>query len=185
MFQFHEVGHIGLGYSKSGKNGSGIGGKFAKKLTETAYQLVTAGIKDPEIFQLVGLLEEGIGADRISDMTISILRDDFLHYTQSVSKSLNLKTKKFTFDSKTYLLPHNPQNEPIIFCPRSILTDLPVAFDSDDIDRVCSHNDALRDKVNEIIGDIFDKKTRALIKRNLKNFILNNPVILESPIGDP
>jgi hypothetical protein len=182
MFQFHEVGHIGLGYSKSGKNGSGIGGKFAKKLTETAYQLVTAGIKDPEIFQLVGLLEEGIGADRISDMTISILRDDFLHYTQSVSKSLNLKTKKFTFDSKTYLLPYNPQNEPIIFCPRSILTDLPVAFDSDDIDRVCSHNDALRDKVNEIIGDIFDKKTRALIKRNLKNFILNNPAILEATI---
>ncbi len=182
MFQFHEVGHIGLGYSKSGKNGSGIGKKFANQLTQTAYQLVKAGIKDPEIFQLIGLLEEGIGADRISDMTIAILREDFLLYTQSVSKSLKIKTKYFNFNGKSYYLPFNPHNEPIIFCPRSILTDLPVAFDSDDIDRVCSHNNALRDKVNEIIGDIFDKKTRSLIKRNLKNFILNNPTILNATI---
>ena len=183
MFQFHEVGHIGLGYSKSGKNGSGIGKKFAKQLTQTAYQLVQAGIKDPEIFQLVGLLEEGIGADRISDMTIAILREDFLLYTQRVSKSLKIKTKNFQFDGKTYQLPFNPEKEPIVFCPRSILTDLPVAFSSDDIDQVCSHNSDLRDKVNEIIGDIFDKKTRSLIKRNLKNFILNNPTVLNATIN--
>jgi len=182
MFLFHEVGHIGLGYSKSGKNGSGIGKKFANQLTQTAYQLVKAGIKDPEIFQLVGLLEEGIGADRISDMTIAILRGDFLLYTQSVSKSLKIKTKNFRFDTKTYQLPFNPKDEPIVFCPRSILTDLPVAFSSDDIDQVCSHNTALRDKVNEIISDIFDKKTRSLIKRNLKNFILSNPTIVDATI---
>lgn len=182
MFHFHEVGHIGLGYSKSGKNGSGIGKKFAKQLSQTAYQLVKVGIKDPEIFQLVGLLEEGIGADRISDMTIAIIREDFLLYTQSVSKSLKIKTKDFQFDGKSYQLPFNPHNEPIVFCPRSILTDLPVAFDSEDIDCVCSHNSTLRDKVNEIIGDIFDKKTRSLIKRNLKNFILNNPSILDITI---
>jgi len=183
MFQFHEIGHIGLGYSKSGKNGSGIGKKFAKQLTQTAYQLVQAGIKDPEIFQLVGLLEEGIGADRISDMTISILRDDFLLYTQNVAKKLNIKTKSFHYKDEIYYLPFNLNNEPIIFCPRSILTDLPVAFSSDDIDHVCSHNSLLRDKVNEIIGDIFDKKTRALIKRHLKNFILKNPGVLQDVIG--
>lgn len=182
MFQFHEVGHIGLGYSKSGKNGSGIGKKFAKQLTQTAYQLVKAGIKDPEIFQLIGLLEEGIGADRISDMAIAILREDFLTYTQNVSKTLKIKTKDFQFDDKHYQLPFNPHDGPIVFCPRSILTALPVAFDSDDIDRVCRHNNALRDKVNEIIGDVFDKKTRSLIKRNLKNFILNNPAILDATI---
>lgn len=182
MFQFHEVGHIGLGYSKSGKNGSGIGKKFAKQLTQTAYQLINAGIKDPEIFQLIGLIEEGIGADRISDMTIAILREDFLTYTQSVSKSLKIKTKYFQFDGKYYQLPFNTHNDPIVFCPRSILTALPVAFDSDDIDHVCSHNNALRDKVNEVIGDVFDKKTRLLIKRNLKNFILTNPSILGATI---
>ncbi|MGE4420585.1 MAG: hypothetical protein AB7D38_12265 [Sulfurimonas sp.] len=181
-FQFHELGHIGLGYSKTGKNGSGIGKKFASQLTQTAFQLVRAGIKDPEIFQLIGLLEEGIGADRISDMTVWILQEDFLLYTQRVSLELKLKTKKFQYGTTSYNLPFNPNNEPIIFCPTSVLTDLPVAFDVDDIDRVCVHNSSLRDRVNEVIGQVFDKQTRAFIKRNFKNLILNNPSIIEEAI---
>jgi len=120
-FQFHELGHIGLGYSKTGKNGSGIGKKFASQLTQTAYQLVKAGIKDPEIFELIGLLEEGIGADRISDMTTWILQEDFLLYTQKVSLELKLATKKFKYGTVVYDLPFNPNNEPIIFCPKTIL----------------------------------------------------------------
>ncbi len=181
-FQFHEIGHIGLGYSKSGKNGSGIGRKFAAQLTQTAFQLVKAGIKDPEIFQLIGLFEEGIGADRISDMTVSILKDDFLFYTQRVSLELKLKTKNFKYGTAVYKLPFNSSNEPIVLCPKSVLTDLPVAFDSDDIDRVCSHNSSLRDRVNEILGEIFDKQTRAFIKRNFKDLILKNPSIIEETI---
>lgn len=181
-FQFHELGHIGLGYSKTGKNGSGIGKKFASQLTQTAYQFVKAGIKNPEIFQLIGLLEEGIGADRISDMTAWILQEDFLIYTQRVSSELKLKTKKYSYGTTSYNLPFNPSNEPIIFCPKTVLTDLPVAFDNSDINRVCSHNSSLRDRVNEIIGQVFDKKTRAFIKRNFKNLILNNPSILEETI---
>ena len=181
-FQFHELGHIGLGYSKTGKNGSGIGKKFASQLTQTAYQLVKAGIKDPEIFFLIGLLEEGIGADRISDMTAWILQEDFLLYTQRVSFKLKLKTKKFLYGTTFYNLPFNSSSEPIIFCPKIVLTDLPVAFDNSDIDRVCSHNSSLRNKVNEIIGQIFDKQTRAFIKRNFKNLILDNPSILEETI---
>lgn len=181
-FQFHEIGHIGLGYSKSGKNGSGIGEKFATQLTHTAYQLVKAGIKNPEIFQLIGLFEEGIGADRISDMTVSILREDFLLYTQKVANELKLRIKDFHLNNSLYKLPFNSNDEPIIFCPKSILTALPVAFDSDDIERVCSHNNLLREKINEIIGEVFDKQTRTLIKRNLKNLLLNNPSIINDII---
>ncbi|MFA5427354.1 MAG: hypothetical protein WC279_04005 [Sulfurimonas sp.] len=181
-FQFHELGHIGLGYSITGKNGSGIGKIFASKLTQTAFQFVKAGIKNPEIFLMVGLIEEKIGPDRISDMTAWILQEDFLLYTQRVSLELKLKTKKFTYSSTVYNLPFNPNNEPIIFCPRSVLTDLPVAFDADDIDRVCIHNSSLRDRVNEVIGQVFDKQTRAFIKRNFKNLILNNPSIIEETI---
>lgn len=181
-FQFHELGHIGLGYSKTGKNGSGIGKKFASKLTQTAFQLIKAGIKNPEIFLMVGLIEEKIGPDRISDMTAWILQEDFLLYTQRISLELKLKTKEFKYGITVYNLPSNSNNEPIIFCPTSVLTDLPVAFDADDIDRVCVHNSSLRDRVNEVIGQVFDKQTRAFIKRNFKNLILNNPSIIEEAI---
>lgn len=179
-FQFHELGHIGLGYSKSGKNGSGIGKKFASQLTQTAFQLVKAGIKDPEIFQLIGLLEEGIGADRISDMTAWILQEDFLLYTQRVSLELKLKTKKFQYGITSYNLPFNLNDESIIFCPKTVLTALPVAFDSKDIDSVCFHNDALRARINEILADLFDKGS--FIKRNFKNLILQNPSIIVETI---
>ena len=181
-FQFHELGHIGLGYSQTGKNGSGIGKKFASKLTLTAYHLVKAGIKDPEIFHLIGLLEEGIGADRISDMTAWILKEDFLLYTQRISLELKLKTKEFVYGSTFCNLPLNNKYEPIIFCPKNILTALPVAFNSEDIDYVCSHNNTLRNRINEVLGEVFDKQTRKFIKRNFKNLILRNPSILDETL---
>lgn len=181
-FQFHEIGNVGLGYSKGGKGGSGIGKGFASQLAKTAYQLVKAGIKNPEVFQLVGLLEEGIGADRISDMTLWVLQEDFLLYTQRVSKELKLATKQFEFNFIAYDLPFNESDEALVFCPKSILTDLPVAFDSDDIDHVCTHNNILREKINEIISRIFESGSRRSMKKGLKNFILENPAMFDEAI---
>jgi hypothetical protein len=176
LFQLGEIGHIGLGYAKDSKSGSGIGPKLAEKITQTAFELIQAGIKDPEIFQLVGILEEGIGADRISDITVGILISDFLNYTQNVSTKLNISTKQFEYNKINYNIPHNGQN-PIVFCPKSILTDLPVALDNDDISRVCSHNEDLRNNVNQIIADEFTKVGIRLYKRNLRELLISNPKI--------
>ena len=183
LFRLHEVGHIGLGYSENSKNGSGIGPKLAKKLTQTSYELVKVGIKDPEIFHLVGLLEEGIGADRISDITVAILLDDFLNYTQNVSLKLKIKTDIFSHNNIKYSIPFY-QDSPIIFCPKSLLTDLPVALDFEDIGTVCSHNEDLRNSANQIIADGFTKfavNSRAY-KQNLKTLILNNPKLVSEAI---
>jgi len=171
----------GKGYSKDSKSGSGIGSKLAEKITQTAFELIQAGIKDPEIFQLVGILEEGIGADRISDITVGILISDFLNYTQNVSLKLNITTKKFLHNKINYNIPYNGQN-PIVFCPKSILTDLPVALDSDDVSRVCSHNEDLRNNVNQIISDGFTKVGIKLYKRNLRELLINNPKIASETI---
>ena len=128
-----------MGYSENSKKGSGIGPKLAKKLTQTAYELIKAGIKDPEVFHLVGLLEEGIGADRISDITVAILLDDFLTYTQNVSLALKIKTDKFSYNKIDYEIPFY-QDNPIIFCPKSLLTDLPIVFDLEEIRNDYSYN---------------------------------------------
>lgn len=183
LFRLHEVGHIGLGYSENSKKGSGIGPKLAAKLTKTAYELVEVGIKDPEIFHLVGLLEEGIGADRISDITVAILLDDFLSYTQNVSLKLKIKTDVFTYNNVDYSIPFYQEN-PIVFCPKSLLTDLPVALDSQDIGTVCSHNEELRNSANQIIADGFTQVTvnSRIYKQNLKALILNNPKLVQEAI---
>ncbi|WP_170019365.1 hypothetical protein [Campylobacter sp. RM16190] len=182
-FNFHEFGHIGLGYSINTKNGSGIGKKFAKQLAQSSLVLVKAGIKNPEIFQFVSIFEEGIGADRISDMTISILKEDFLLYTQRVAKELNLSISTFVFNNTKYDLPFNENKKPVIFCPNTILTKLPLAFDASDIEDICSHNEELRNKLNEIIGNILSKATKTIIKRELKKFIIHNPSIANNAVA--
>lgn len=172
-FVFHEIAHVGLGYSKTGKKGSGIGPGLANMLTVTASEIVQAGIEDPEIFELIGLLQEKIGADRISDMLISILADDFLKYTGNVAKKLKLSINDYEYQGTTYQVPHY-QSEPVIFVPEEFLIALPIAIDRDDISRVCAHNEALRNRVNEIISNSM-KSGAKITKHDLKMLILREP----------
>ena len=92
-------------------------------------------MKDPEIFCLMQLIEDNMGADRISDMTISILQKHFLSYTQRISLELALPTKQYMY---SYDLSFNVpfyNGKPILFIPAQFLCDLPYAVDYDDIDR--------------------------------------------------
>ena len=178
-FEFHELAHVGLGYSKSNKRGSGIGKVFAQKLANTAYDIVKAGIEDPEIFELIGLLEEGIGADRISDMFISILTEDFLEYTQNKAIALKLTTTEYIYKTNKYNIPFYDDTH-IVLVPTEVLVKLPVSFNREDISTVCAHNEKLRDRVNQIISTTFSGAR--LDKSRLKDLLINNPKLLNELI---
>ena len=179
---FPESQFVSLGYSTEGNSGSGIGEKIALGLTKTAWEIIKVGISDPVIFELVGLIEENIGADRVSDMAIHVIILDLLAYSERVAKNLNLNTIKVEEQGKEFLLPAIPNsNHRTVFIPSEILTDLPVANGAGDIDRVCAHNEDLRNRVNEIIGDSFKDskgKPRRPTKRELKYLLLHNPELL-------
>lgn len=182
--RFKEVSLINLGYSKSSNKGSAIGPKLAATLCETASELIKAGIKDPVIFELVGLFEEGIGADRISDMIARIILTDLFNYTDRILKQLKIKnTKKITYKNKEYNLPF--YSEPILFLPIEILSPLPVAYGWDDIDIVCAYNDSLREKVNKIIGNNWRRATnqKYVSKRTLKSILLHEPDVMRDLIS--
>lgn len=180
---FPELQFISLGYSTKGNPGSGIGLGIALELTNTAWEIVKAGISDPVIFELVGLIEENIGADRISDMVIHIILLDLLAYSQRVAKNLNLNTTQATTRGQEFSLSAIPSNNrPTVLIPCEILNDLPVANGWDDIDRVCAYNEDLRDRVNEIIGDSWKNATakrRKITKRELKHILLYKPGVLQ------
>lgn len=180
---FPELQFVSLGYSTEGRPGSGIGEGIALNLTNTAWEIIQAGITDPVIFELVGLIEENIGADRISDMAIHIIRLDLLTYSERVAKNLNLNTCQVKFPEKDFLLPAiSGSNRPTVLIPYGILNDLPVASGRDDIDRVCAHNENLRNRINEIIGDSMKDeagKTRRITKRELKHILLAHPEVLQ------
>lgn len=183
---FPELPFVSLGYSTEGTSGSGIGSGIALNLTKTAWEIVQAGITDPVVFELVGLIEENIGADRISDMTLHIIYLDLLAYSERVAKNLNLNTCYKKVRNREFLLPTVPGSSPTVFIPHEILNYLPVAYDLGDIDRVCAHNEELRNRVNEIIGDSWKdatgKRRRIITKRELKHILLHCPEVLRDLI---
>lgn len=124
-YTLKEISNTGLGYSTDNTHGRGISGALSIQLAESTYDIIKAGMTDPEIFCLMQLIEDNMGADRISDMTISILQKHFLAYTQRISLELALPTKqhKHSYD-ESFNVPFYNSN-PILFIPAQFLCDLP------------------------------------------------------------
>ena len=182
-FQFNEVAGLCLGYSDKSPEGSGIGKQLQAQLLTTAKTIIDAGIEDPELFELMGLFEENIGADRIGDMIANIIMPDLLAYSIRVFNELEVpRDQTVQHDGTKYMLPTNPfSGYPIILVPKDILNDLPVAHSRWDIDHVVAFNEELRGRLNTLIGAIWRDKPPT--KAEYKRFILSNPSILAELIG--
>lgn len=174
LFSFSEIGWTCLGYGSSAK-GSGFGPHLVNTTMNTAYQIINMNIDDPDLFMVMSLFEEGIGADRISDMTTNIIFDSLVKFTNRVNEELQIPTKEFTFKSNKYTTPHNPlTKKPLILVPRDIVRDLPISTDWGGAVSTMKENTDLRDRINTNIGKLLasmtqkekaEAKRRALEKR--------------------
>ncbi|MBN1452926.1 MAG: hypothetical protein JW963_18050 [Anaerolineales bacterium] len=178
LFPSREVKGLCIGYSASGTSGTGIGKRLRGQILSTAKEIVDAGVQDPEIFELMGLLEEGIGADRISDMVASMIIDDLLAYSRRVFAELSVTRGEWTFRDRVYTIPINPFNRhPVILVPKDILRDLPIANSWSDVDIVARYNAQLRHKVNAIIGESWKEAVRVQ-KRVLRETLIREPDLM-------
>lgn len=172
---FKETSGVFIGYGVCSGDGNAIGMGLAKRLLSTALDILEMGIDDPEIFELIGLFEEDFGADRLSDMTIVIIKEDVFAYTERVAKDLGVANDllvKWQFREHTYTLPKHPtKRRPAVLLPKELLRDLPVALSWEGIDHVVSTNRELRDRLNRLIGETWKKKIK---KRELRDFIFSN-----------
>lgn len=175
-FTFPEIPNTGLGYSEKRVGGNGISGKIAENLANSSCDIIGAGIQDREIFALMHFLEDGIGADRISDMSIHILSAKFLAYTARVSEELHIETQHYEYKGTTYDVPFYNGN-PIYFIPESFLTDLKMARDVTDIDYVASYNSTLRHKVCAAIQGNWEDFEK-LSKSEFREVVYRNRVAL-------
>ncbi len=151
-----------LGYGAASIQGSAVGSQLTEAILQTAKEVVDLGIEDPDLFTALVLLEEGIGADLISDMTTNVILANLLEFNKRVLSQTKVKTQPFEISSQCYLLPKNPftrQITPVILVPLDILRNLPVASDRSEIDDVVSKNRQLRNRVNQYIGEIWQAKT--------------------------
>lgn len=160
LFHFAEINWTCLGYGSS-VHGSGFGKGLIASTLETASQIVAMGVEDVDLFMVLALFEEGIGPDRISDMTTNIILGNLVDFTVRVNGDLCLPTARHESRHGTFVIPKNPfTGEPLVFVPMDIVRDLPIACDWSDISRVVNENEQLRNRVNHKIGAIWASMTR-------------------------
>jgi hypothetical protein len=179
---FHEEHGAALGYSHAGGRGRAIGKGLAEVLAGRGKEIIDLGIADPEIFELIGLFQEGFGADLLSDMSVSILKERFLTYTQRVTNELNLKPNAtFKWGGTNWTLPMLPGRKgSLVLVPRSLLNELPLALDRSEIGQVCAFNAELRAAWNKIIAAA--KGERKVSKKDIRRVLFDRPSNFEDLI---
>lgn len=181
-FKFSEVNGICLGYAK-GKSGAGFGSIIGRQIVNTAYDIVKAGILDPEFFELLPLFQENVGADRLSDMIATLILDDIKTYTRNINRELNITSTRYSeFDFNNGFLINPYKKGDVLLVPIDILHKLPVAKSWEDIDTVVSENDTIRKEMNSEVALEWEKYSTNERKEYLKRDIFENPAICKRVI---
>ena len=175
LFDFSEVNGICLGYAK-GTSGAGFGSELGRQVISTAYDIVKAGVMDPEFFELLPLFQENVGADRLSDMIATLILDDIKAYTRRINQEFGINQKRYKelFFNGDYLI--NPyKHDDILLVPIDILHKLPVAESWEDIDLVVSQNSILRAEMNADVASEWLKYTTVQRKEYLRKEVFKEP----------
>ena len=176
LFKFSEVNGINLGFSES-EHGAGFGEKLRKQVISDAFDIVKKGVQYPEIFQLVSLFEENIGPDRLSDMVATIIYPDIVKFTKRIQDELGINKEKYSeyIFLEDGLVVNPYKGCEILFLPKDILHELPIAKCWDDIDRVVSENENIRREINEAVGEEWSRWYSRDKKAYLKEHIFKDP----------
>jgi hypothetical protein len=170
LLAFKEPRELCLGYTAQGTRGSGSGGKLGGLIAQGIAAAISRGLTNPSHFEELGILQERIGADRISDATCTILKPKLLSYTQVIAKRHEIKldrhqlyaasfdAQRQRFERPIVEVPTNPETGgPLVFVPKRFLRDLPKLNKDDWWD--FHENEELRDDLNyEVMGRV-DKAT--------------------------
>lgn len=163
LLKFPEPKEFGLGYTASGVNGSGGSDALARLMSDGIAVAIAAGLTVPEHIEEIGILNEGIGADRISDAVCNVLKSHFIAYTQDVAnrhgipmtkhevRNASCDAKNGRWNKEKVDLPTNPYTGgPIILVPEKLLDSLPTLNANDWFDS--SANADLRTQMNLQVG---------------------------------
>jgi hypothetical protein len=162
-----------LGYGNTTVGGSGRNSVLRRRVLVTAKEIVDLGISDPELFGLLSFLEEGIGADTVSDRAANAIMPALAKVTQEFCREHGIPLAS-TGVADAPLLPINPydtRRSGVVLVPLDILRDLPLANSRDDVSRVCAQNEEIRARVSAMLGEIAKATVRER-KKALREYAL-------------
>ena len=172
LFDFSEVDGINLGTSK-GNPGKGFGETLGEQIVKSASEIVLTCSNHPEIFHLLSLFEDNVGPDRISDMIATLVHDEIVKYTKRAYDKLGITEEKYSeyeFKNGIIINPYK-RNKELLLVPINILHEIPIARGWDDIERVCTENEAIKQEMNELIRTEWYKLTTSQKKSAIKRQI--------------
>lgn len=159
LLTFKEPKELCLGYTAKGTGGSGGGLGYAKTIAEAIENAIRRGLQHPKHFEELGILNEGIGSDRISDITATILKSDLLSYTRANARRHRLplaahRVYAGEFDQQRQRwtdadvnVPTNPfSGKAFLFVPERFIRELPTLNADDWFDSF--QNEQLRQDLN-------------------------------------
>ncbi len=184
QFAFSEVNEINLGFGDSA-TGSGMGLVLRKQVIDDAFDLVKKGCKAPELFEMIGLFEDGIGPDRLSDMIATIIIPDIQAYTKRVMADFEIdkeRLKERAFDDEGFVI-NQYKGCRLYLLPVDILHELPVAKCWEDIDTVANKNNAIRQEMNNEVGRTWHQWASRDRKAYIRDYILKDPDAFERVVA--
>ncbi|RYF47340.1 MAG: hypothetical protein EOO38_12370 [Cytophagaceae bacterium] len=161
---------------------------MTSRLTNTAYQIISMGVDDPDLFMTVGLFEEDFGPDLIGDMFTNVYFGALANFNDRIYSTLGIATEAFSiklkngakYDASFVKNPCFPNRDiPIILMPLDVLRDLPVALNWSGIQQVSEKNAEFRGSLNKSVGALWARKTLES-KSQLREWALSGP----SAFGD-
>lgn len=179
---FPEVQELCLGYTEGGTRGSGSGYELASVIAGAIWEAIQAGMEEITHFEEISILREGIGADRISDITAGLLKRRLVNYTTKIIRRHEIPVHEVNYSRGFYnvaqemwiplsaALPQNPYNKrPILLVPQRYLRHLPTVNAHDFWD-YCYFNE------NETIRREFSYDvTRRVTKREIIQLARRHP----------
>lgn len=192
-FNFSEVSNNWLGYSLVGNKGNALGKEYAQFLyNNISFAIDTHGITQSPHIEKVMLLYAGTGKDKISDLTVNLIKDFLCEYTEKFAvKYINndfiskfpVERADFNYDTesficKEYNLPfiynNKGKKEFVLLTPQDILREDEPAINKKDFydsyERICLNieNDTLRAYVNNYISKAVQQYENNLINNKRK-----------------
>lgn len=185
MVDFIEVKEANLGYSYDSNDGSGLTGKTALRLMNNLKTFIKSGLFGLEEFETIVIFNNNVDKDRISDMTLNILKNNFIEYSINIAKKNKFPIKKFRqrteFNFGTmswniknvdmpYIINEEGKEIPVLLIPKIILVSK-LNYEEENF------LDWLYDNQSEFLKEKFDyniKKDLYKIKDEIKDNIIKN-----------
>lgn len=178
--RFPEVQDLCLGYTATGTRGSGSGKEIGRDIAGALEEAIAAGLVRLSHFEEIGILREGIGPDRISDITAWLLRKRLMEYTQAVcarypsipTQQIRIGRAYYNLDLEVWAaaearLPINPHNnKPILLVPKAYVRELPTINTFGFWDYCMSHeSEALRNDFSRDVSKRVSKEDIIAVAR--------------------